>query len=92
MNSAVEDQIRLNKRLERAISEAESAASSVRDAAAELQSPERKLDEQHWQAYSRLITACQWLIQQSFPAEAEQTAEQLDLIDALEACGARPGV
>ena len=92
MNSTVEEQIRLNKRLERAISEADDAADSLRDAAAELQSPERKLDEQHWQAHNRLITACQWLIQQSFPADAEQTPEQIDLIDALEACGARPGV
>lgn len=92
MNSTIEDQAKLNKRLERAISEAEDGADRLRDAAAELQSPERQLDEAHWTAYRGLVNAAQWLIQQSFPAAAEQTPEQIDLIDALEACGERAGV
>lgn len=92
MNSTVEDQAKLNKRLERAISEAEDAADSLRDAAATLQSPERQLDEAHWRGHRALVNAAQWLIQQSFPAFHEQTPEQIDLINALEACGERAGV
>lgn len=86
----IDEASELHRRLERAASDASSAASHLEDAIANLASPEeRDLD---WNRHQNLVTVCQWLIQQEVPAFAEMSDEQKDLVEALEALGQRAGV